>query len=154
MGIARYPKQIPGWYREAAEVMARNACGLKQAADEIGKELTMQECEFLMRRKEFQEIVAEEEQRFRNSVAVRPGRSKATAIGLLLLSIEKLYKQGEYDKVAAAVEKLGKLEGWTNGDQNVNIFQGITAKDIEEQKRKIQEEIEEVRGSAPELRPN
>lgn len=154
MGINRYPKQIPGWYREAAEVMARNACGLKQAAEEIGKELTIPECEFLMRRKEFQEVVAEEEQRYRNSVAVRPGRSKATAIGLLLLSIEKLYKQGEYDKVSSAVEKLAKLEGWTNGDQNVNIFQGITAKDIEEQKTKIQEEIEKVRGSAPELLPN
>lgn len=135
--------------------MARNACGLKQATFEIGKELTAEECEIIGRRKEFQLILQEEEDKTHNEVASRTTRTKETAIGVMLIAIDKLMKQGDYDKAATAIEKLAKLEGWIGGESNINILAGVTAKDIEVEKKRILEEIaNENRGSTKEALSN
>ena len=134
--------------------MARSGCGLKQATLDIEREMTIEECQAVERRSEFQEVLREEEDKYRVGIADRPSRSKSVAIGILVDSIEKLHKQGDYDKAAAAIEKLAKLEGWIGNDSNVNIMLGVTAKDIEAQKKRILEEIEQSRESAKEVLSN
>jgi hypothetical protein len=51
--------------------------------------------------------------------------------------IDCLMREGEYDKAAAAIEKLGKLEGWVGGDSNVNVFAGLSARDIAEARERL-----------------
>jgi hypothetical protein len=137
------PRGTPGWYRLAAAVMARNSCGLKQAAFEIDKQLTAEECEIVARRVEFQEILLEEEDKYRGNLATRPSRSKEVAVGIMLEAIDKLMKQGDYDKAATAIEKLAKLEGWTSGESNINIFSGVTARDIAHEREKLEQKLRE-----------
>lgn len=148
------PRGLPGWYQEAAEIMARNHCSLKAACLEIKKDLTIEECEIVERRKDFQEVLMVEEDRVFNLMAARPTRNKETAIGQLLMAINMLMKQGDYDKAATAIEKLAKLQNWTGPESNVNIFQGVTAKDIEAEKKRILAEIEQSQRSAPETLSN
>jgi hypothetical protein len=143
-------REIPGWYREAAREMIRLGCGLKQASHEVGRELTGTEAMQVERREEFQKILKEEKDRYYAAIATRPTRSKEVAIGILVDSIEKLHQQGDYDKAAAAIEKLGKLLGWFTDSASVSVFAGLTAKEIEDQKKKILEKLADPRSSAPE----
>jgi len=146
------PYTPPAWYRPAAELMARNSLSLKQAVSELKVQITPEECELVSRRKEFQQILREERNKFHTEVADQPGRNKSTALGMMQVAIEKLMVEGEWDKAVAAIEKLAKLEGWVGSDSNINIFSGLTARDIAEAKERISKQIEPR--SPQEILPN
>jgi len=119
-----------------------------QAARQVGLEWTEKECEKITRRPEFKRILREEKYKHASEVANTPGRNKSSAIGMMQVAIENLLSEGEWDKAVAAIEKLAKLEGWMGSDSNINIFAGLTAKEIEEQKAKIQAEVSQsIKGS-------
>lgn len=105
----------------------------------------MDEATRVWKRKEFQDIYLRAVNQVRADLANTPGRNKATAVGMLLQSIEQLFKAGEYKEVITGIDKLAKLEGWVGADSNVNIFAGLTARDIAEQKERILREIDSSR---------
>lgn len=148
--------RVPGWMKKAAERMCWSNCSLKQAAVEIGVEISIDESDVILRSREFQEVLEAETVRYRNHFSETPGYSKTTAIGMMHVAIENLAKEGEWDKVVMSVEKLAKLEGWIGLDSNVNIFAGITTKDIEAQKKKILEQLGNDRdlGAVEKVLPN
>lgn len=148
--------RVPGWMKKAAERMCWSGGSLKQAAVELGVEISIDESDVIGRSKEFQEILEREQISYRNHFTETPGRSKATAIGMMLLAIENLAKEGEWDKVVVATEKLAKLEGWIGLDANVNIFAGLTTKELDEHKKRVMEQLERERGlgTAKDILPN
>lgn len=141
----KFPHYCPAWFVQAAEGMVRNNIGLKQAALDIGVTLDGEELERISRRPEFKEILRAEANKYYSQVANDPSRSKSTAIGRMWVQAELLQLQGDYDKAAAVLEKLAKLEGWTGSESNVNIFAGLTARDIEDAKDRILAELPKVK---------
>lgn len=139
--IPRSPRFCPAWYVQAAEEMVRNNSSLKQAALDLKIKLDPDEVQVIERRKEFQEILRTEQNKFYAMVANDPTRTKSTILGKLVIQAELLQKQGDYDKAAVVLEKVAKIEGWTGADQNVNIFAGLTARDISEAKERINKEL-------------
>jgi hypothetical protein len=135
--IPKEPRFCPAWFVQAAEVMVRESYNLKQAASQIGHPLDPDEAEKVERRRDFQDILRIEKNKFYAAVANDPSRSKSSAIGKMEVLIDCLMREGEYDKAAAAIEKLGKLEGWVGGDSNVNVFAGLTARDIAEARERL-----------------
>lgn len=127
----------PSWYVQVAEGMARNGLSLKEAAHEIGLELDLSEVSRLQRDKEFQEILRNEENKYAAAVANDPSRTKSVAIGKMWLMADKLEREGDHEKAAVVIEKIAKMEGWAGAEGNVNIFSGLTAKDIQEAKARI-----------------
>lgn len=136
--------------------MVTNQVSFKQAVGELKIPWTTQECEQISARKEFKQILRAEKYKYHSEVANQPGRNKNAALGLLLVSIENLAMKGEDEKVVAAIEKLAKLEGWIGGDSNVNIFAGLTARDIAEAKKRLQTQIDPPEPARPteEVLPN
>lgn len=129
----------------------RSNISLKQAALDIGIALDPEEYDSIARRPEFKEILRAEANKYYSQVANDPSRTKSTAIGRMWVQADLLQLQGDYDKAAAVLEKLAKLEGWTGSDSNVNIFAGLTARDIEDAKDRILAELPEVKkNSSPE----
>lgn len=128
--------------------MVRNSVSFSQAANDLKLPLSPTECEKVVKRKEFQQILRQEKNAFRQEVANEPGRTKSTAVGMMVLAIENLITEGEWDKAVAAIEKLAKLEGWIGADSNVNIFAGLTARDIAEAKQKLTEQVSEQKPPA------
>lgn len=126
--------------------MARSQCSLKQAVQELKVDLTAEECEYVFRRKEFQDIYLIEVNKYRADLTNSPGNNKAALIGLGYIALEALARQGEFDKVIAGIEKIGKLQGWVGPDSNVNIFGGLSAKDIAEAKERIRQQLDGERG--------
>lgn len=117
----------------------------KQAAGELKIDWTAAECDKIARRTEFKRILREVKYSFHAEVANTPGRNKSSAIGMMQVAIENLLAEGEWDKAVAAIEKLAKLEGWMGSDSNIQIFAGLTARDIAEAKERIQKQVAEQR---------
>lgn len=117
--------------------MVRTKMNFHQAATELGIQLDPIESDRTARRREFQDILRVERNKLYQSVANDPSRSKATSIGKMEILIENLISEGEYDKAGQLIERLAKLEGWVGGDSNVNVFAGLTARDIAEAKERI-----------------
>lgn len=125
-----------------------------QAATELGIELDPMESDRTSRRREFQDILRVEKNKLYQSVANDPSRSKATSIGKMEILIENLIAEGEYDKAGQLIERLAKLEGWVGGDSNVNVFAGLTARDIAEAKERITGGRARSSGSDPSADPS
>ena len=127
----------PAWFVQAAEVMVRSQATLKQAAFEIGHPLDPDEADKVTRRKDFQEILRIEKNKFYAGVANDPTRTKSVVLGQMWFLADKLIAEGEFEKAAGVLDKLGKMEGWSGNEGNINIFSGLTARDISEARERL-----------------
>jgi len=126
------------WKQRAAEQMARQGMGMRQAAQEQGMALTAEEAEGLFRQKVFQRLLWIERNKYYKELASDPNRTKQSAIGLMWLSIQKLAEQGDWDKALEGLLKLAKVEGWVGAEGQTNVFATLSAKDFEEIKKEMQ----------------
>jgi hypothetical protein len=122
---------------QVAEEMVRNNTALKAAAMDVGIELEPIEAERISRRRDFQEILRIERNKFHAAVANDPTRTKSTAIGMLWLAAERLEREGEHEKAAGVLERICKVEGWAGADTNVNVFGTLTGKELTEARERI-----------------
>ena len=134
------PKPEAPWFQEAARLMVQKGHNLRQAALELEIPLTSADAEKIQRRKSFQSVIWTERQRFFQEIGRDPMRTKEAVLGRQEFLIQKLIESGDYDKAAQANVKLAQMEGWTGADSQVNIFAGLTAKDIEEAKKFLNEQ--------------
>jgi hypothetical protein len=134
------PRHCPAWYVQVAEEMSRNSINFKEACVNLGIKLDHDEATRIEKRKDFQEILRVEQNKYFAMVANDPTRTKSTVLGKLIIQAELLHKQGDYDKAAVVLEKVAKIEGWTGADQNVNVFAGLSARDIQEAKERLGQE--------------
>lgn len=142
--MAGRPKKIEEvWHAKAAELMVRHAMSVRRASEVLGVNLSEQEASNLMRSKMFQKLLWTERNKYHRELADDPTRSKQTAIGVAVLAIQKLAEAGQWKEVVEAVFKLGRLEGWVGSEGNVNIFQNLTAEELEEAKKRVQAEMKE-----------
>lgn len=128
----------PAWYVQVAEEMVRNNSSLKQAAIDLGIQLDPDEVTRISRRKDFQEILRVEQNKYFAAVANDPTRTKSAALGRMWVLVDRLTANGELEKAALTLDKLAKMEGWSGNEGNINIFSGLTARDIAEAKERIQ----------------
>lgn len=131
------PLYAPAWFVQAAEIMVRTQTSLKQAALEIGHPLDPDEADKVSRRRDFQEILRVEKNKFYASVANDPTRTKSVVLGQMWVLADRLIALGEYEKAAGVLDKLSKMEGWSGGESNINVFSGLTARDIEEARQRL-----------------
>lgn len=134
----------PAWYVQVAEEMVRNNSSLKQAALDLGIKLDPDELVRLGRRKDFQEICRVERNKYHAAVANDPTRTKSAALGMMWMLAEKLTAEGELEKAAQVLDKLAKMEGWSGNEGNVNIFSGLTARDIAEARERLTKKSTEI----------
>ena len=132
---------VAEWYEKAAAQIVRENKTLFQWCNEHNKGLTSRECENIARTKEFQAVIRAERNKFYKELANDPTRSRTTAVGQLLFSVQKLIEAEQYDKAVAALAQLFKVEGWTQDQTSVNIFNDLNAKDIDALRRKVQGKI-------------
>ena len=117
--------------------MVRNNSSLKVAALDLGIELDPAEAERIGRRKDFQEILRIERNKYHAAVANDPSRTKSVALGMMWVAAERLARDGENEKAAVVLEKIAKVEGWAGNEGNINIFSGLTARDIAEARERL-----------------
>ena len=137
------------WYAPVAESMAREGLSFRESLDKHGVALTTKEYETYQKRREFQICLRTARNRYWRELANDPERSKATAVGMMIQSITKLSEQGEHEKVVDGVVKLARVEGWINGEGNINVFSGLSQAELDKVKEEFERRANQV--AVPEL---
>jgi hypothetical protein len=110
------------------------------AATELELGLTSEECVKVTKNKIFQKLLRTERTKEFNNLARDPARSKDTLIGQALFSIEKLLENEQYDKALTGILSLAKIEGYVGSDTNVNLFSGLSTKDMADLKTRLKKD--------------
>jgi hypothetical protein len=128
--VAR-PEQLEDWQLEAIEMMVRNGQSLKQAAMDLGKEVTSVECENILRRRSFNRALWEARHRYFANLGNSPNFKKETVIGKLLALAQKLEDEGKHDKAADSLFKAAKIAGFVGPESTVSVFGELSQRDLE-----------------------
>jgi hypothetical protein len=136
--------KIEDYLFDAAQLMAQTGCSLSKAITDLGKILSIEECNNVLRRSSFQRILWEARHRFFSELGSNPNYKKETAIGKLLALAEKLETEGKFDSAAEVVFKIAKMNGWTGPESTVNVFGDLSQKDIDNIRKKLSKPSEMV----------
>lgn len=127
----------PQWLQDAVELMIRSGLSLAKAASELKANITSLEAENILRRRSFQKLLAAARYRYYNEIGSDPSLTKTALIGKLSLLSDRLLEEGEYDKAAEVLFKLAKLQNWVGVENNVNVFHGLSARELEEARKRL-----------------
>lgn len=128
------------WYDKAADAIVREGLTLFAFTNREDLGLTVRECENILRTKLFQETLRTRRNIYYREIANDSSYSRNAAKGQMMVAITKMMENGQYDKAAAAIMQLAKLEGWTTDGTNVNIFQDLSQADIVKLRAKMQKQ--------------
>jgi hypothetical protein len=131
------------WWPEAADLMARCDISLRQAAAELGIDLTVEEAETIKDRKLFQKALEAAKVAYYTEIGSSPRLSKDVVVGQIYRLANKLAQEGEAYKASDALLKLAKIKGWVGGepDSLFDVFKDLTHNDIQEIKVKLHDRI-------------
>src|SRR6267378_2226148 len=129
--------KLDDWLFEAASLMAQTGCSLSKAVTDLGRIVSIDECNNILRRATFQRVLWEARHRFFSELGSNPNYKKETAIGKLLSLAEKLEVEGKFDSAAEVVFKIAKMNGWTGPESTVNVFGDLSQKDIDSIRKKL-----------------
>jgi len=132
------------WYRQAAEIVVRDGVSFRQAASELQVVLDGEEANKIYRSRAFQQILWQARFEYYTEIANDPGRTKAAILGLMTLALQQLAASQQWEKVLEGGLKLARVEGWTQGEQNQNVFLNLTQRDIDEARKKLQEGLQGI----------
>lgn len=130
------------WHLQVAEIMAREGYTIQEALTKLKVACGSEEARNTFRSKSFQHLLRQERNRFFREIGTDSEWAKKTAIGKLLACAEALYTRGEYDKAAEVILKACKVEGWVGEAVNVNVFAGMTGRDLDQIREKLAEKAQ------------
>ena len=125
---------------DAAEIMVRESKSLAQAVTDLGVSLSTVDVKKVEKRPSFQRLLWDARNKWNREIADIPSRTKQSTIGQLQLIAEKLIQEGAFDKAAEVLFKLAKLENWVGETGTVNVFGGLSQRDIDDLKKKLPKE--------------
>jgi hypothetical protein len=129
------------WWAEAADLMVRCSLSLREAAAELGIDLTIEEAEKTKDRKLFQKALEDANVAYYAEIGSNPRLSKEVIVGQVYKLANKLAEEGEAYKASDALLKLAKIRGWVGNepDSFYDLFRDLSHKDIQELKQKVSE---------------
>jgi hypothetical protein len=129
------------WWLDAADLMARCNISLRQAAAELGIDLTIEEADNIKGRKLFQKALDEARIAYYNEIGSNPRLSRDVVVGQIYELANVLTKEGEAYKASDALLKLAKIKGWIGYEPDTiyKTLSGLRQRDIDELKQKLSE---------------
>lgn len=116
--------------------MVLENCSLRKAAEQLQVSLTPADAQAIERRKAFQRVLWQTRYKHFQELADNPARTKQVLLGQIVYAIDQLFKEGAWRDVIDGGLKLAKIE-YNVEDQTVNVFQGLTQKDLDAIKNRI-----------------
>jgi hypothetical protein len=139
------------WWAQAADLMVRCSLSLREAAAELGVDLTIDEAENIKHRKLFQKALEDAKIAFYTEIGSNPRLSKDLVVGQVYKLAGKLAEEGEAYKATDALLKLAKIKGWVGYEPDTlyKTLSSLSQKGIDELKRHIEQrrDEEEAKGA-------
>lgn len=114
--MPRKPEPLEQWMLDAINLMVRKDFTLRQAAQQLGVEITPQGADNIAGRIRFQDALEEARLRFYAEVGSNPRLNKDALIGKVYLLSERLANDREDAKATEALFRLAKIQGWIAGE--------------------------------------
>ena len=133
------------WWGEAADLIARCNLTLREAAAELGIDLTIEEAEKIKDRKLFQKALEDAKIAYYTEIGSNPRLSKEVIVGQVYKLAGVLAEEGEAYKATDALLKLAKIRGWVGNEPDSlwDVFGDLSHKDFQQLKHEIAVRAEE-----------
>jgi hypothetical protein len=137
--MPRKPEPLEPWMHEAIQIMVCQNLSLRQAAIQLGEEITPQQADNVCGRARFQDALREARLAHYSEIGSNPHLNQNVVIGMLYQMAERLASDREDYKAADALLKLAKVKGIVgNGtDSLVKLFGSLSQADITEMKERL-----------------
>lgn len=145
---------LPQWIPQACELMVRYDLSLRQAAAELGKDITVEEAEALKDRKLFKEELEAARIQYYEKLGASLSLSKDTITGAMFKLAARLEREGDAYRSADVLLKLAKVKGLVGfePDQFSKWASTLTQDDIDRLRVEIkakQQEQEQALAQSP-----
>jgi hypothetical protein len=134
---------LPEWIPQACELMVKYDLSLRQAAAELGQDISVEEAEALRDRKLFKECLEEKRLAYYSEIGTNPKLTKDAIVGQLYRLAERLAADREDYKSADTLLKLAKVQGWVGDaepDTLWKTFSKLNYAELEEVKKRLKEQ--------------
>jgi len=142
---------LPDWIPQACELMGRYDLSLRQAAAELGKDISVEHAEALKDRKLFKEALEAARLAHYADIGSNPRLSKEVIAGQIYKLAERLTADREDYKASDSLLKLTKIMGWINGEGGDQpVFANLTQDDIDRLRAEIKAKQQQQKASEAE----
>lgn len=149
--MPRKPDPLEPWMLDAITLMVRQNFSLRQAAQQLGQEITPQQADNIQGRIRFQDALEEARLKYFSEVASNPRLTKEAVVGQLYKLAERLAADREDYKAADALLKLAKVQGWLYGEGGDRpVLANLTQDDIDRLRAEIKAKQQEQKASEAE----
>jgi hypothetical protein len=101
---------------DAIELIVRRILTLRQAAQQLGVDISPQQADNIQGRMRFQDELEEARLKYYAEIGANPRLTKDAVVGQLFLLALRLTEDREDAKAADALLKLAKVQNWTSGE--------------------------------------
>jgi hypothetical protein len=138
--MPRKPEPLEPWMLEAINLMVRQNLTLRQAASQLGQDLSPQQCDNILGRVRFHDALEEAHLKHFTEIGSNPRLTKDAVVGQLFVLAQRLASDREDYKAADSLLKLAKVQGWINGEggaQRDDFLKNIRQSDIDWMKAQL-----------------
>ena len=130
---------LPEWIPQACELMVKYDLSLRQAAAELGQDISIEEAEALKDRKLFKERLEAARLAHYAEIGSNPRLTKEAIVGQLYKLAERLANDREDYKAADSLLKLAKVQGWIGAEPDSlwTTFSKLSQADIDKVKERL-----------------
>ena len=138
---------LPEWIPQACELMVRYDLSLRQAAAELGKDISIEEAEALKDRKLFKEALESARLAHFADIGSDYRLNRDAVVGQIFKLAERLASDREDYKAADALLKLSKIKGWVGEPEHKpSLLDSLTQDDINNLRQRIKKAQEQGQG--------
>ena len=155
--MPRKPEPLEPWMLDAINLIVRRILTLRQAAHQLGVDITPQQADNIQGRIRFQDALEEARLTYYAEVGSNPRLTKEAITGQLYKLAERLAADREDYKSADTLLKLAKVQGWLYGEGSAQpVLANLTQADIDRLRAEIrakEQEQQEQAGATSEQAP-
>ena len=143
--MPRKPDLLEPWMEDAIQLMIRKDLTLRQAAQQLGHEVSPQEADNIQGRIRFQDALEEARLKYYAEIGANPRLTKDAIVGQLFVLAQRLATDHEDAKSADALLKLAKVQNWTSGEDYKDrpVYANLTQADIDRLRAELRSKQEQ-----------
>ena len=127
------------WWPQAADLMVRYDLSLREAAAELGTDLSIDQADAILKRKLFQKTLEEARTAYYIELGSNPNLTKEAVVGQLYRLVMRLAEDREDYKAADALLKLSKIKGWIGEGDQPSVLSSLSQVDIDRIRERLKE---------------
>lgn len=135
-------KTAEPWYRDVASLMLRDRMPFRAALVTLNIHVSGEEADKVEHSAAFRKMLDQEQQLLYQELASNPNFNKQSVVGGMLHAVQQLLRAGEFDKAITGFLGIAKIQNWIGAESNINVMLGVSQRDIDEARAKLQEKKE------------